>query len=72
MTNYSADGSNVVKRWRKDGYLYCAFVDGTIMEFGLHKIANRYIEVDRFELYETIYELKRNELTFDELEPMEA
>ncbi|WP_338934710.1 hypothetical protein [Lactobacillus helveticus] len=42
------------------------------MEFGLHKIANRYIEVDRFELYETIYELKRNELTFDELEPMEA
>lgn len=42
------------------------------MEFGLHKIPNRYVEVMRFELYETIYELKRNELTFDELEPMEA
>lgn len=72
MTNYSADGSNVVDRWYKDGYLYCAFADGTIMEFGLHKIPNRYVEVMRFELTETIYKLKRNELTFDELEPMEA
>lgn len=43
MTNYSADGSNVVDRWYKDGYLYCAFVDGTIMEYGRNKIPERYI-----------------------------
>lgn len=50
MTNYSADGSNVVDRWYKDGYLYCAFVDGTIMEYGRNKIPARYIEVMRNEL----------------------
>lgn len=72
MTNYSAKSSSVVKRWHKNGYLYCAFVDGTIMEYGLHRIPNRYVEVDRFELTETVYELKRGEYDFDDLEPMEA
>lgn len=72
MTNYSADGSNVVKRWRKGGYLYCAFVDGIIMEFGLHKIPNRYVEVMRDELAQTVYDLQGGKYDFDELEPMEA
>lgn len=72
MTNYSAKSSSVVKRWRKGGYLYCAFIDGTIMEYGLHRIPNRYVEVDRFELHETIYELKNGEYDFDDLEPMEV
>ncbi|MDB6247782.1 hypothetical protein ODU82_03895 [Lactobacillus amylovorus] len=72
MTNYSADGSNVVNRWYKDGCLYCAFVDGTIMEYGRNKIPERYIEVMRDELTQTIQELQSNEYDFDELEPMEA
>lgn len=58
MTNYSADGSNVVDRWYKDGYLYCAFVDGTIMEYGRNKIPERYIEVMRNELVQTVYDCK--------------
>lgn len=72
MTNYSADGSNVVKRWRYGGYLYCAFVDGTIIEFGRNKIPERYVEVMRMGLHETIHELQSNELTFDDLEPKEV
>ena len=72
MTNYSADGSNVVNRWYKDGYLYCAFVDGTIMEYGRNKIPERYIEVMRDELTQTIQELQSNEYDFDDFEPMEA
>ena len=72
MTNYSADGSNVVNRWYKNGYLYCAFVDGTIMEYGQHKIPERYVEVMRYELAETVHELKRDEYNFDDLEPMEV
>ena len=72
MTNYSAKSSSIVKRWRKNGYLYCAFVDGTIMEYGLHIITFLYVEVDSFVLTVTVYELKRGEYNFDDLEPMEA
>ena len=72
MTNYSPDGSNVINRWYKDGCLYCAFVDGTIMEYGRNKIPERYVEVMRDELTQTIQELQSNEYVFDELEPMEA
>ena len=72
MTNYSADGSNVVDRWYKDGYLYCAFVDGTIMEYGRNKIPERYIEVMRNELTQTVYDLQGGRYDFDDYEPMEA
>ena len=72
MTNYSADGSNVVNRCYKDGYLYCSFVECTIMEYGRNKVPERYIEVMRNELAQTIQELQSNEYDFDELEPMEA
>ena len=60
MTNYSSDGSNVVDRWYKDGYLYCAFVDGTIMEYGRNKIP------------ETVYDLQGGKYDFDDFEPEEA
>lgn len=69
MTNYSADGSNVVDRWYKDGYLYCAFVDGTIMEYGRNKIPERYIEVMRNELAQTVYDLQGGKYDFDDFEP---
>ncbi len=72
MTNYSADGSNVVNRWYRDGYLYCAFVDGTIMEYGRNKIPERYIEVMRNELAQTVYDLQGGKYDFDDFEPMEA
>ena len=72
MTNYSADSSNVINRWYQDGHLYCAFVDGTIMEYGRNKIPERYIEVMRDELTQTVQELQSNEYDFDDFEPEEA
>ncbi len=52
--------------------LYCAFVDGTIMEYGRNKIPKRYIEVMRNELAQTVYDLQGGKYDFDDFEPMEA
>lgn len=71
MTNYSADSSNVINRWYQDGHLYCAFVDGTIMEYGRNKIPERYIEVMRDELTQTVYDLQGGKYDFDDFEPEE-
>lgn len=72
MTNYSTDSSNVVKRWYKNGCIYCAFIDGTVMEYENNKIPKRYIELMRDELTETVHELQNDKLTFDDLHPVEV
>ena len=72
MTNYSPYGTGVVERWYQDNTLYCAFVDGTIVEYGSNQIEERFIEVWRSDLTETIQDLKSGRYDFDDYEPEEC
>ncbi len=72
MTNYDLNGTGVVKRWYQDNTLYCAFIDGTIIEYGSNQIAERFIEVWRSDLPETIQDLQNGNLNFDDYEPEEC
>ncbi|MGM9895537.1 MAG: hypothetical protein ACI31X_06245 [Lactobacillus amylovorus] len=71
MTNYSPDNSRVVAKWRKNKKIYCAFIDNTIVEYGLHKIPKRYAKVDRFYLHEIISRLKSGRMKFNDLNTKE-
>lgn len=72
MNNYSPYGTGVVERWYHDNTLYCAFVDGTIVEYGSNQIEERFIEVWRSDLTETIQDLKSGRYDFDDYEPEEC